>query len=263
VVQLSIDRENARDLSMILNDGDSWDVTLAKPGTGVAVRANRPGKLRIDVVPVRPGLSTNALVKIDTLAQGEDTYEQFGDRSGVPHGVVNFASLRLLGHVAGRGDVAASANEWLAGPAVPARIEGIQIDWPDVPPGFDLRYAVFSAGTKGDQNKLVPLGTFAGTRGHALPVLALTLELAGRTVMPFQLTVEAIFLGSPPVQKSGTRITLSGPTGREPLIGFRLAIEATAVAATFPPAERTEKVESTSPTGRVRIFRSRAEANTG
>jgi hypothetical protein len=68
---------------------------------------------------------------------------------------------------------------------------------------------------------------------------------------------EAVFLGSPVTRGRGEKLTLAGPTGREPLVGIRLAIETIAVTSQSkseqPPAPRPNP-----PAGRVRVFRSSA-----
>ena len=49
-------------------------------------------------------------------------------------------------------------------------------------------------------------------------------ELSGPGARSYQLTAEGLFLGAPPRRMSGSTVTLAGPTGREPLVGLRLAI---------------------------------------
>jgi hypothetical protein len=75
------------------------------------------------------------------------------------------------------------------------------------------------------QTPLVPTGTFAGTRGRALPLVGAILELTGPQAAKHQLEVDALFLGSPQVRMTGQRVVLSGPTGREPLVGVRIQLE--------------------------------------
>ena len=128
-----------------------------------------------------------------------------------------------MGHVAGIGDVIVGANEWIAGPNTPSRIEGISIEWLDKPNGLELTYAVKTA-SQATPPKLVHLGTFAGTRGRALAVTGMVIEMTGAKAASCQLIAEALFLSAPLLRATGQRLVLSGPSGRETLVGFPLSI---------------------------------------
>jgi hypothetical protein len=165
------------------------------------------------------------------------------------------AEISVLAHVARRGDVWVGAGEWIAGPNAPARIEGFAIEWPHMPAGLTLQYGVTVGSRTGrviDRDPAEAMreaGTFVGTRGQALPLLALALELGGRDAARYTLAVQAMFHGSPAVRRQGREIRLAGPTGREPLIGFSIAIQPASEAA--PPAKST----ASGKTQRVRVFR--------
>ena len=152
--------------------------------------------------------------------------------------------------MAGIGDVFAGAQEWLAGPSAPSRIEGIAIEWPDKPRDLTLRYAVTTAKPQAASGRMMDLGTYAGTRGRALPVVGVLLELTGPGASRHEISAEAIFLGSPQVRATGRRAVLAGPTGREPLVGFRLHMKELKKPAA--------SVRSNTPSGRVRVFRSQS-----
>jgi hypothetical protein len=164
--------------------------------------------------------------------------------------------LRVLGHVAGIGDVLADADTWLAGPAAPSRIEGIAVEWPGRPDDLRLRYSVRTARSQAGSGRMMDMGAFAGTRGRALPIVSLVLELSGPGASGFQFAAEAIFLGSPRLRAVGRRVVLSGPTGREPLVGFRLRVDAVKVEAQPVAAPARSGVSS----DRVRVFRSRPQS---
>jgi hypothetical protein len=173
--------------------------------------------------------------------------------------------IRILGHVAGIGDVVVAPDEWIAGPTAPSRIEGLSIDWPQQS-SLQLRYAVKSGTQTG---KMVEAGEFAGTRGRAMPLTGLILELSGVPSDPYQIAADAIFLNSPTMRVIGKRVVLSGPTGREPLVGLRLRlerIETESAAAPTKSDRATQRDVSPSKSGakpassgRVRVFRSRAK----
>ena len=103
------------------------------------------------------------------------------------------------------------------------------------------------------------LGNFAGTRGKAMPIVSLMLELSGPSAANFQLAVDAIFLGAPAARIIGKRVVASGPTGREPLVGLRVSLDR-AKQATQPQAKASASNPARS-AGRVRVFRSRSKSN--
>ena len=125
-VKVSVDPSRDNDILLVLHP-DHADATLSQPGSCVVVMATRPGELIVEVTPSRRNGSSGATVKSEPLTQGAaepaQTFEPTLAGSG----------LRVLGHVAGIGDVFAGAQEWLAGPSAPSRIEGIAIEWPDKP----------------------------------------------------------------------------------------------------------------------------------
>jgi len=133
---------------------------------------------------------------------------------------------------------------------------------------------------------MTELGSFAGSRGHALPLTGIVFELSGAASSDYQLSVEAAFLGSPTMRVIGRRVVLSGPTGREPLIGLRVNLEPINVPAageadeTIEPAARPARAtaapapapalapspvptrvpnSSSRVSSRVRVFRSRSK----
>src|SRR5207244_8871694 len=97
------------------------------------------------------------------------------------------------------------------------------------------------------------LGDYAGTRGRALPIVGITVAMTGAGASHLRLTAEAVFLGAPVMRMSGSQVEMSGPTGREPLVGFRMRLEE--VIAPLQPA--LEPVRKDKSSGRVRVFRSR------
>ena len=179
--------------------------------------------------------------------------------------------FRVLAHVAGRGDVYAQPNAWVAGPTSPSRIEGLALEWLSKPVGIDVTYSVRTGKPHAVSGRMCAAGAFAGTRGHALPLTGVLFELSGPDAPNHNLVAEALFLGSPVARNSGRRIVVSGATGREPLVGLRLSIEpnypatasidpatASARAATSSQPATTPAASSAPNTGRVRVFRGRS-----
>jgi hypothetical protein len=251
-VKISPDPASNKDISFLLHPDDN-EAVLWQPETCLVVRTLAPGKLAVQVVPMQEGGSVAATVRIEPLSQGKAAPAQKKGRSKGSHGS---GDLRILGHVSGLGDVLVNANEWLAGPSAPSRIEGISIEWPDKPQNLEIHYAVKTAKPQTTSGRKMKLGTFAGTRGKAMPIVSLMLELSGPGAADFQLSVEAIFLGAPATRVIGKRVVASGPTGREPLVGFRLSLDRARKALRSQAKTPASKHEQS--TGRVRVFRGRS-----
>jgi hypothetical protein len=241
---------------------DSDPNTLWQPNTSLVVRANTAATLHVEVLPGRANGSRNAAVRIEPINQGKANQPIEFSEQELP----DLDQIRILGHVAGIGDVMVSADEWIAGPSAPSRIEGISIEWPQQS-GLELRYAVKSGTQTG---KMIEAGEFAGTRGRAMPLTGLILELSGKFSDTYQIAADAIFLSSPTMRVIGKRVVLSGPTGREPLVGLRLRIESTEqepVAALRAAKPERAAQSAVSPkaaakpasSGKVRVFRSRTK----
>jgi hypothetical protein len=214
------------------------------------VRTVAPVKLLVEVSPLEEDGSTAAVVNVEALAFGEPPVLPAPVRNRDMH-PGDVSGIRILGHVAGLGDVSVGADEWIAGPTAPSRIDGIAIEWPDKPVGGELRYAVNSSKAA---PRMSGIGTFVGTRGRAGPITGCTMELSGPRAGDVQLSVEALFLGSPTTRATGKRIVIGGVTGREPLVGLRLRVEPVAKQSLATPAGGRK---GRSPSG-VRVFRSRA-----
>jgi hypothetical protein len=275
-VKVTVDDGSEAHVDLILHP-DHEEPVLSHPGTCLIVRAMMPGSLEIEVEPSMRGGSIAATVNIEPLSQGDVSAFGQEDVSAAesippqrrPRGRAGTLAndIRVLGHIAGIGDVDANANEWLAGPTAPSRIEGISIEWPTKPEDLDIGYSVKTAQPLSISGRIVDLGGFAGTRGRAMALTSVMFELSGPEAAQYQFAVEALFLGSPVMRASGERVVVSGPTGREPLVGLRVAIEETANHSKRA-AQATPKIPTQRPpirpaqeparsSGRVRVFRSR------
>jgi hypothetical protein len=211
----------------ILSHPDQEEAVLWHPGTALAVQALDAGRLFLEVIASRSDGSVAATIRIESLVQRSSAAELAVTGPSQEQGFEqsqNRANLRVLGHVAGRGDVIVSANEWIAGPHAPSRIEGIALDWPDRPIGLTIQYAVKLANSKNASSGLVDLGAFTGTRGRSAPLVAAVFELSGPAASEYEFVAQALFLGSPVLPARGRRLLLRGASGREPLVGIRLDI---------------------------------------
>jgi len=252
-VKVSPNPTSNKDIRFVLHP-DHDEAVLWRPDTCLVVRAMAPGTLSVQVIPVQEDGSTAATVRIEPLSQGNATspLAQTKSRSSVPHDLGGF---RVLGHVSGMGDVLVNVGEWLAGPSAPSRIEGISIEWPGKPSDLNIQYAVKTAKPQTTSGRKVGLGSFAGTRGKAMPVVGLMLEMSGPSASNFQFSVEAIFLGSPVTRITGKRVVVSGPTSREPLVGLKISLENVFAVAPSKAKHAASRPERSA--GRVRVFRSR------
>ena len=255
------------DLEIILPP-DEDEPVLWSPGGCLVVRACRPGRLMVTIVPKEPHGSTVANIQLVPLSE-----DPLGLRST---GELNFSEIKFLGHLSGVGDVRVAGNEWLGGPDAPRRIEGIAIEMPDLPSSVRLRYSVRTGGARPTTMPIVDAGAFAGTRGRALPLVGVMLEISGSGASRYTIALDGLFLGSPIKRMSGQRVVLAGPTGQEPLVGLLISIvEAHRASAEPTTAGKVSKPEAAvkskvraidrlagegsyaKPGGRVSVFRSR------
>ena len=239
-VKLSADPGSNGNISFVLFP-DNHEPVLWQPETCLVVRALAASKLAVQVLPMEKGGSTAATVRIEPLNQGKAA-PQLAPSPRRDQPALDLGGFRVLGHLTRRGDVIVNSGEWLAGPTMPARIEGISIDWPGKPADLEIRYAVKTAKPQPISGRVVQLGGFAGTRGKAMPLVGLTVEIGGAAAGDFQISAEAIFLGAPAMRVKGKRIVLSGPTGREPLVGLRVGVGT--VRRIEPPALKPASAKS-------------------
>ncbi len=218
IVTFTLDPSQEQDAEFFLHP-DAHEPILWQPGSSLIMRTVRPVRMQVEVTPRRQAGSIAANVKVERLTQGEPINEpEIAKTFGFP-------GLRLMGHVAGRGDVFVNLNEWIAGPSAPSRVEGISLEWPNKPPHFDIRYSVKVGQSGATSSQMMNMGSFAGSRGRAIPLTGVAFELSGEASSDYRLCVEAGFLASPIMREIGKRVVLSGPTGREPLVGLRMNLE--------------------------------------
>ncbi|MGD0722145.1 MAG: hypothetical protein ABR970_13995 [Roseiarcus sp.] len=170
---------------------------------------------------------------------------------------VAYSGFAVMAHVARRGDLLVEPGEWIGGPAAPAPVEGLQINWTP-PAGVTLDYQVLAVGAGGRWSAIVSAGEFAGSRGRRLPLAGVRLRLGGAHADRYSLRGEALFLGSAVESGSSRELQFVSRSGTDPLVGLRLELrEATAAvrepAARFAPPIKTSEARRG---GRVRVFRS-------
>ena len=214
---------------------------LASPGSVLVVRAEGPSTVQILVRSRTAGGSTDARVEIRPL--GSPRLPQPGTvrATGLPDGV---AAIRLLGHLARRGDVWADAGQWVGGPSSPLPLEGFEIHLE----GGDrsaLEYQVLSGAGEARWSPWVKSGAFAGSRGRRSSLLGVRLRMARGG----SLRASALFLGAAVLTKAGPELEFVGQTGREPLLGLSVSLDGG--AREWVRVEEVAQERS----ARVRVFR--------
>ncbi|MBH5399933.1 hypothetical protein HZZ13_19380 [Bradyrhizobium sp. CNPSo 4010] len=267
-VSLSVDPQSSGSVEFLLPP-EVEEPVLWSPGANVVVRLSAPARLQVELSPRSAGGSLGARIQSAQLST-----DPLG-LAALDEAPPDFAGLRLIGHLAGRGDTLVGLGEWLGGPMAPTRIEGVGIDWAERPQNFGVRHSVRVGGPgEPKTTEFVEAGGYSGTRGRALPLVGATFEVFGSAAQHYEITADAIFLGSPQMKVTGQRVVVSGPTGREPLVGLRLQIASTRAVQSRPDrsvssgpavsapaaiaAEAAPKNPVRGGSGRVRVFRSRA-----
>lgn len=178
-VAVAPDAASAKDMSFLLHP-DHKEMVLWEPDTCLVVRALAAGKLSVQVIPAQEGGSVAATVRIEPLNQGKvgslaaslaapvsaSVAAPVKKRSSPSNGR---GDLQILGHVTGIGDVTVNANEWIAGPSAPSRIEGISIAWPGKPQDLDIHYAVKTAKPQTISGRKLGLGPLRGRGARPCP----------------------------------------------------------------------------------------------
>lgn len=185
---------------------------LAGPGARLVVVAEIPGIIQLKVVARRPKGSLDALLRLELL---EDATSSGAKEEIAPAQASE--RLRLLAHVSRRGDVEIGEGDWAGGPAIPAILEGLTV----VAGAVQARVLSTIRGQRQWSPWASP-GTFLGSRGQSQALFGLGLRIENGRYPQAELTVEALFVGSPIVKKRGRAVELVGPHGRDALVGLRV-----------------------------------------
>ena len=238
--------------------------TLVRPGDALVVQTQQRALLSVRVRPSVPNGSSEADVTIERLDQSAEKDEgipraEFSDETRSD----GTNALEVLAHVARAGDISVPTGEWIAGPESPARIEGFSLKckWRDPSRHPDLKYAVRVGGRTSSLMWGNGDGSFVGTRGQARPLTEVRFELTGPAAENNELVIEALFQGAAPVRAEGRNIRLSGPTGREALVGLRIELVDVSAHDEVPVVTSGSQVRAASredkrASSRVRVFRS-------
>jgi hypothetical protein len=201
-------------------DENLRSTSISNGGAAVVICERSGGALRIGVQPAESNGSVDAEITVEPI-HAVPSAKRAAREPQIETPVRRKSAV--MAHVARRGDVAADMMDWVGGPDLPAQIEGIALALPDGSAGLELVYRVKLAAAGGGpgETKEGRDGGFAGSRGQARPVVELEVELRGPRSDEFILSCECLFLGAHVVSRKGSFVSFRGPTGREPLVGFR------------------------------------------
>jgi hypothetical protein len=244
---------------------------LVAPGDGLVVRATRGALLNLSVTPIQRNGSCDAELVLERVSTSirQEMPLPASDELARRVAASGTNQIEVLAHVARRGDIVVRSGEWICGPQLPMAIEGLEIRWANRRQDLDIisRATVNARGLRTLAEQ--PIGCFLGTRGRAAPITALTLNLVGSAAVDFLLNCDALFFGQHVISTSGRACILSGPTGREALVGLRLSVVAAVEQKAQQPlmhldTQSAEDIRVATPrltsipserSSRVRIFR--------
>ena len=240
---------------------------LEHPGAALLVRATGFGTLKIGVAKKNSIGSLEAAFKLESVGNlsGAKKNGQVGCGSPIqepspPASTLAPLSCRIrppnalfLAHISRRGDVWVAPGEWAAGPEAPGRVEGLELR-PLEKEEVRAELQVRATSKDPKWSDWIEAGAFAGSRGQNLPLTGVRLRLTGEQAPRFIVSADAVFLGSPIMNKRGREVECESPSGRDPLVGFRFEV---------CPERRLSVRAPVSPPGRdalprVRVFRAAA-----
>ena len=210
---------------------------LEQPGAALLVRAADQGKLRIGVKRKGSNGSLDAAFRLESVgslsiaekseANDHDLVADFAPAPSSDLGAVRSAGASaeafFVAHISRRGDVCVAPSEWAAGPDAPGRIEGLEIRALGKD-GVHAELQVLTGTKEPKWSEWSGAGVFAGSRGRSQPLLGLRLRLTGDQAHRFIVNADALFLGSPIMNRRGREIECVSHAGRDPLVGFRFEI---------------------------------------
>lgn len=215
---------------------------LERPGSAAVIRVEQDAEIVIGVNRTAAGGSLEASLRLEVLAVGAEPT--------VARGSVVASGLRLLAHVAMRGDVEVGAGEWVAGPSAPGPIEGLEIRGLDAS-GCSVEAQVLVSTKPPRWSAWTRSGEYVGTRGRSLPLSGVRLRLSGGDSERVELVAEAAFLGSLVKSQRGREVEFLSGVGADPLVGLKFSVE----AKEFAGGARGDFAPEAESKSKVRIFR--------
>jgi len=227
--------------------------TLQRPGDCLVLRAERASDIVVGLRRGSPDGSLDASFRLEPIVLAEDAPAAPVVRveASSPAPLSSLAPLSFLAHLANLGDTPFAQGVWAGGPDAPAAIEGIQIVAEGGGAPVEMQVLVGSRPPR--WSEWVGAGQYAGTRGHGLPLVGVRLRLRPEAAT-VEIAAETLFLGALVSSQRGRTVEFISPSGVDPLVGVRIAVESVqqadanqAVSGLDAPAREREP--------RVRVFR--------
>src|SRR3954452_21667336 len=111
-VALSPAQGHEHNVQFILHP-DATEAALWGPNSGLIVRVSAPSRLQVQVTPARSGGSRVATVSIEPIQTGQPTQAVRPTETSSSARNLSRDAFKLLGHVAGIGDVTVGPNAWI------------------------------------------------------------------------------------------------------------------------------------------------------
>lgn len=240
VITLDVPPGDADFVDLLYDPSVTAEALLA-PNQCVVIRCRRRAKI---VVSARNnhGGHPKGSVKLEYLTR----YRRAGS-AAVPLRGEPLDSLQVTAHLGHRGDLAFANGAWIGGPDAPSRIEGLTLDWPDIPPDLIIRYG-------NPTGALVTIGSYVGTRGRHRSLDGIALRLEGPAASGYRLDVDALFALDGRQSDGGTEVMVRSTKSNDLLIGLRIALshdERSGVPRSTAPAWSLQPRQNR----RLRIFR--------
>jgi hypothetical protein len=225
---------------------------LQRPGDCLALRAERASDIVVGLRRGSPDGSLDSSFRLEPIILSDDAPAEIGHAPVVASSPVpTSAALSFVAHLANLGDTAFAQGVWAGGPDAPAAVEGLQISADGAVAPLEMQVLVGSRPPR--WSEWVGAGQYAGTRGHGLPLVGVRLRLKPE-MAGVEIAAETLFLGALVASQRGRQVEFVSPSGVDPLVGVRIAMESVqetgaSQAASGPDAHAREREP------RVRVFR--------
>lgn len=225
--------ENVTDLTL-RQAGDCIVARVSGDKAGLLVTEYKLGggggeiKLRIDRVATQFPPQAGASPQASPAPPGFTPAQTFTPAQASPFSQASAAapvatppvSVKILGHICGRGDMIAS-DGWIGDPNGTAGLEGFAIKAIGLPQDVVLTYSCRSSGAKQIQN--AQDGAFVGSRGKSHKINSIKLELVGAGARNFTLSGAAQFLSGANFDIVNG-VMISGRDNSDSLVAFVVSI---------------------------------------
>jgi len=223
---------------------------LQRPGDCLVLRADRASDVVVGLRRGAPDGSLEASFRLEPIVLSEVIEE--APAAPVAHVAAGSTTpLSFLAHLANLGDTPFAQGVWAGGPDAPAAIEGIQIVADGGPAPLEMQVLVGSRPPR--WSEWVSAGQYAGTRGHGLPLVGVRLRLRPEA-SGVEIAAETLFLGALVASQRGRTVEFISPSGVDPLVGVRIAVEGIQQAGASQAAGGLD-ASSREREPRVRVFR--------